>query len=114
MRSLVFANDYLLLDMTSVINLYASRRMAEILLTLPVKVGVVDVVWADEMLYVWAGPDHDVRQAKAPIDLQPMINHNTLIEIAFTDEDCATVVELAGLGLENGECITGAVALRRH
>lgn len=101
-----------LLDACVVINLYATRRMEEIVRSVPTVVGIVDAV-RREAGYVrrgGAGEDADDREA---IDLAPMFTAGALVAISPTEPELETFLELT-LQLDDGEAMTAAVALARQ
>ncbi len=99
----------LLLDTTSLISLFASRRMDQIIQALPVPVAVVAEVAVHEAKYI-RGADGIVLE---PIDLQPLVTTGLLVTVPLTATDCALAVNLvAQCNIDNGESLTAAVALR--
>src|SRR5207249_11647219 len=102
----------LLLDASCVMSLYASGQMGLILSAYPAPIGVADVVHTCEMLYIWGGPDQDVRQHKTAVNLLSFIAAGALLEFPFEDVDVEMAVNLAAQGLDNSECVTVAVAYR--
>ncbi len=114
MTGFSFQHDYLLLDASCAISLYATRKMDEILQVLPVKVAVVDIVYQDEILYVWDKPGEHGAQYKEPINLQPLFDQGLLYKVSLVEEDYAVAIDCAALNLGNGECYTAAVAQRCH
>jgi len=113
MSLLTLTCEYLLLDASSAISLYASRRLAEIIVSLPVKIAVVDLVRQKEARFVWDGPELAIRQRTEPIDLQPLIDRGLITEVSLADKEYMTMVNLAAHNLGNGESATTAVALHR-
>lgn len=105
--------EYLLLDASSAISLYASRRFREIIASLPVKAAIIDLVRQKEVRFVWDGPEMAIRQLMEPIDLQPFIDQGLITEVALDDDEYVTMVNLAAHKLGNGESAAAAVALHR-
>lgn len=113
MSTLMLTCKGLLLDASAVISLAASRRMDAIIASLPVKAAVVDLTRRQEIKYIWGGPEHDVRERKETIDLQPLIDRGLLREVELDDAEYGTMLNLAALRLGNGESAATAVALHR-
>jgi predicted nucleic acid-binding protein len=99
-----------LLDACAVLSLYATRRMAEILATVPGPVAVCDLV-AAEALYVRRIVDGE--REREPVDLAPLVADGTLSLVTADDEDeLQTFVDLA-VDLDDGEAMTAALAIHR-
>jgi hypothetical protein len=105
--------EYLLLDASSAISLYASRRFQEIVASLPLKAAIIDLVRQKEVRFVWDGPEENIRQLMEPIDLQPLIDRSLITEVSLDDNEYVTMVNLAARNLGNGESAAAAVALHR-
>jgi predicted nucleic acid-binding protein len=103
----------LVLDASTVISLAASRRIDEILSSLPVRAAVIDITRRQEIRYIWGGPETNVRQVREPIDLQPLLDRRLLIEVELEEAEYITMVTLAARRLGNGESAATAVALHR-
>ena len=102
----------LLLDACCAINLFATRRAAEIVSELPYAFAVVDVAQreAGEVRRGGGGEDADEREA---VDWQALIDASTVEVLTVTGErELGTYVELAA-GLDDGEAATCAVAVQR-
>lgn len=113
MSTLSLPCSHLLLDASTVISLYAGRRMQTILRSLPMKAAVVDLTCQQEILYIWGGSDDNVRVYKEEIDLQPLFDCNLLVEVSLENDEYTTMVNLAACKLGNGESAATAVALHR-
>lgn len=101
-----------LLDACVFINLYATRRMEEILRSVPTPVGVVDVV-RREAGYVRRGGVGDDAHEPEAIDLAPMSSAGALLSLSPTASELDAFLELT-LHLDDGEAMTVAVALARR
>lgn len=104
--------DFLLLDACSLINLYATRRIAAILASYPEQFGVVDIV-RQEAGYVFRGGDGPDATEREPIDLGPLEESSLLATLTAESEDeLLTYIDLA-LEMDDGEAMTGAIAIHR-
>jgi len=99
-----------LLDACAILSLYATRRMAEILATVPGPVAVCDLVVA-EALYVRRIVDGELE--REPVELAPFVADGRLFVLATDDEDeLQTFVDLA-VALDDGEAMSAALAIHR-
>lgn len=102
-----------LIDACSVINLWASRRIEEILMSSTRVFGVTDIV-VGEALHVRrivAGPDEDEFER---IDLEPLITRGLITKLSLEDEsELARFIEFAA-EIDDGEAATCALAVERH
>lgn len=115
MAGLVFLHDCIILDACCVMNLYASRKMSEILETIPKPVAIAAYIHKEEALWVYGGPDDNVTQEKERIDLQPLIERRLLTVVSpETETEQNTFVAFATILGDDGESITGAIALHRN
>lgn len=110
MADLVFAHECIILDACCIINLYASNRIEEILSVIPKSVCVAAYVKNEEVLRTY-----DISSNTAEdIDLQSLIDRDIL---RLVDLDLETEAEarvnLAAV-LDDGEAVTGAIALHRN
>lgn len=104
-----------ILDACCLINLYASRRIADILETLKTPVAVADYVLHKEALWVYGGPDDNVRASKEIIDLKNLQERGLLIITSLCSElEEATMVNYAYYIKDEGDAITGAIAIHRN
>jgi hypothetical protein len=110
--STLLSHTPLLLDASCVTSLYASGQMGPILSAYAAPIGVVNVLHPREMLYIWGGPDQDVRRHKIAVNLLSLIAAGALVEFPFKDVDVEMAVNLAAQGFDNSECVTVAVAYR--
>lgn len=101
-----------LLDACAVVNLYATRRMDQILATIDGPVAVVDVV-EREAQYVFQGGDGEDAREREPIDLQSLVFQGVLTVIEAThEEELLTFIDLTQ-ELDDGEAMTAALAIHR-
>lgn len=102
----------LLLDACTVVGLYATRHMDEVVSALGVSVSVSNIV-ARESQWVYRGGDSDDAREREQIDLGPMIQSRSLSIIATDDEDeLQTFIDLTQ-DLDEGEAMTAALAIHR-
>ena len=115
-----------LLDACCVINLLASGVAEEVLVTVPARFAVARIVVEDEVLFVGAVEDDapegnqavpGARESAEPepgrVDPAPFIEQGRLeVMEPTTDEAHETFVELA-LQLDDGEAMTGILAIHR-
>jgi predicted nucleic acid-binding protein len=105
--------NHLILDACCVINLFASRRLAEILAVLGRPIAVAAHVANEEALYIYGGPPDNVRHIKEQIELKPLIEANLLTVASIAGEqEQETLVSLATV-MDDGEAMTAALAIRR-
>jgi len=111
---MTFNHDCIILDASCLISLYATKQMAPILRSIPNIVAVAAFVYEKEALWIYGGPEHEVRQSKEPIDLLPMVQAG-LVEIVdiASEAEIERQVNLEA-NLDPGEAISGAIALSRN
>ncbi len=110
----VFLHECVILDACCVVNLYASRHFGRILETIPASVAVATYVRNKEARKIYGGPDEHVMQREEQIDLQPFIDRGLLTLVSPESEaENVTYVNFAA-ALDDGEAITGAIAVHRH
>ena len=103
----------LLLDASCLLNLYATGRMIGIAAALPWQMAVVDYVLEHEALYIRAIGAYEEQGETVPVDLYPLVDDGLLLVVRLEDpNEEAYFVELAAT-LDDGEAITGAIALNR-
>ncbi|OJW05712.1 MAG: hypothetical protein BGO39_02580 [Chloroflexi bacterium 54-19] len=109
----MFEHNGILLDTVSVMNLYASDYIEEIVRAIPCEIAVsLDV--KDEADYIFVGPAQNVTSRKKAVDLDPLHQSNVLTLIDYyTEEEATNIVNLAFEGMDNGEAVTCALALSR-
>jgi len=101
-----------LLDACAVVNLYATRRMEDILAAVDGPVAVADIV-EREAQYVFQGGDGEDAREREPIDLQPWVSQGVLTVIEAThEEELLTFIDLTQ-ELDDGEAMTAALAVHR-
>ena len=103
----------LLLDASCLLNLYATDRILEIAAALPWQLAVVDYVLEQEALYVRTIGAYEEQEETVPVDLSPLIDEGLILVVRMeTPSEEASFVELAAV-LDDGEAVTGAIALSR-
>ncbi len=101
----VFLHKCIILDACCIINLYASRQFGHILEAIPASVAVATY---------YGGPAEDVMQKEEQIDLLPYIDRGLLLPVSPESEaENVTYVNFAA-SLDDGEAITGAIAVHRN
>ena len=105
--------DSLLLDASCLLNLFAIGHLREIVVVLPYQLWVADYVAEQEALYVRRPGPTDARDVQEPVDLAPLLEEGLIQLMSLNHpEEEATLVNLAA-HLDDGEAITGALALHR-
>ena len=112
--SVVFVHDCVILDACCVVNLYASRHFGHILETIPASVAVAAYVRNEEARKIYGGPDEHVMQREEQIDLQPFIDRGLLTLVSPESEAENVAYVNFAAALDDGEAITGAIAVHRH
>lgn len=88
--------------------------MGDILKSIPKSVAVAAYVRYEEALRIYSGLDGDEAEKSEQIDLQPFIDCGLLIVVSpETEAENITFVNFAA-ALDDGEAITGAIALHRN
>jgi len=105
------AGTPLLLDACVAINLYATRRMEEIIRVLEEPVGVVDLV-RSEALHVRRGGTGDDADEREALDLGPLVDAGLLVMVTATEAELDAFVAWTRR-LDDGEALTAAVAISR-
>ena len=106
-----FSHDCIILDACCIINLFASQQMKAILQTIPKSLSVATYVKDYEALKIYAD---NSQKAFESIDLQPFIDAKLLRLVDIESEvEASTYINLAEK-LDDGEAITGAIALNRN
>ncbi len=103
------ADSVLLLDACSLLNLYASRHLGEILKTLPARFAVVERVMC-ETLYVQRGGTGEDADKRDPVEIAPLIEQCLLRVLSFETEQEMTVFLEFATQLDDGEAMTCALA----
>lgn len=106
------ARQTTLLDACAVVNLFASRRMAEIVAAVEGPVAIVDVVEREAQFVFRGGAGDDARE-REPIDLRPLLAAD-LVEVIATDveEELLTFLDFSQ-EIGQGEAMTAALAIHR-
>ncbi len=105
--------DFLLLDASCLLNLYATGRLREIAEVLPYQLCVAGYVAEQEALFVRRAGTADAEEVKIPVDLSPLYEEGLMQLMCLEDpSEEATYVNLAA-HLDEGEAITGALAFHR-
>ena len=100
----------LLLDASCLLNLYATDRLLEIAPALSWQLAVADYVLEQEALYVRT---IGAQEETVPVDLSPLIDEGLLLVLRLENpSEQSSFVELAAV-LDDGEAVTGAIALTR-
>jgi predicted nucleic acid-binding protein len=109
-----FSHDCIILDACCLINLFASRQMRAVLETIPKSLSVATYVRDHEVLSIYSGPTNNVQETSELIDLQPFIDDRLLLLVDIeTEVEENTYINFAEK-LDDGEAITGAIALNRN
>jgi predicted nucleic acid-binding protein len=105
-------NQVTLLDACAVVNLYASRRISDILREVEGMVAIADQVFRESQFVFRGGTGDDARE-REPVDLQSLIADGS-IAVWTTDDDAEllTFIDLT-LELDEGEAMTAALAIHR-
>ena len=108
-------HDCIILDACCVMNLYASRKMGEIISAIAETVAVAVYVMKVEALTVYQESKRAAPDDKEQIDLQPFIDNEVLIAAALeSDAENAAFLEFATQRLDDGEAATMAIAVNRN
>jgi len=109
-----FSHDCIILDACCIINLFASQQMRSVLETIPKNLSVAAYVKDHEVLSIYSGPINNVQETSESIDLQPFIDDNLLLLVDIeTEVEANTYINFAER-LDDGEAVTGAIALNRN
>jgi hypothetical protein len=110
----VFLHKCIILDACCIINLYASRQFGHILEAIPASVAVATYIQVKEALKIYGGPAEDVMQKEEQIDLQPFIDRGLLLPVSPESEAENVIYVNFAASLDDGEAITGAIAVHRN
>ena len=112
---LIFKHHTIILDASCVISLYATRKMGEILQSLPPHIAIATYVAKIEAKYIRGDRKTDGTREKVPIDLSPYINKRLLKFVNLENEqEAQTVTHLAKKIRGRGEIETAAIAINRQ
>ena len=103
--------EFIVLDASCLLNLYATWRLRDIASVLPCRLAIADYVATEEALFVWQMVDETEERVR--VDLNPLINEG-LIEVMDLENsrETATFVDFAAQ-IDDGEAYTCALALHR-
>ena len=108
-----FWHDCVILDASTVINLYATGRMPEIIRSLPVRCAISSFVKEKEALFVQEPGDEIGDRQRTPIELGSLIAAGLLEVCSHNSSPIANnIIVLADAGIRGmGETISAAIAL---
>ena len=111
-----FPCESIILDACSVINLYASGYMRNILESIPKQVTVAAYVLYEESNRIYTGPLDDPTRETEPINLQPFIDDNLIRVVSLESETEENwVVKFSSVRrVDTGEAITATIAVHRQ
>ncbi|MDQ3412698.1 MAG: hypothetical protein M3509_11345 [Chloroflexota bacterium] len=103
----------LLLDSCTVINVFATRRMSDVLIMVPGTVAIVDRVSRESQFVRRAGSGDDADE-RDPVDLTAMTASGQLTVLSSTNEgELLTYLDFT-LDVDDGEAMTAALAIHRN
>jgi predicted nucleic acid-binding protein len=109
------SHDCVILDACCVMNLYASRKMSEIIASIAELVTVTVYVKDVEALFVYKKSKQEAPAEKESVNLQPMIDEGLLKVVDFESEaEKISFVNLTVQRMDDGEAATGAIAIHRN
>ena len=112
---LTSSHNGIILDACCVMNLYASGQMAEVIASIIELVAVTVYVKNIEALFIYKQSSPDTLPAKVSVDLQPLIDQGLLQTVDLeTDAEKISFINLTASRMDDGEAMTGAIALHRH
>jgi len=111
---MTFEHDVLMLDACCVMTLYASGRMDDVLRSIPPSVTVAAYVYEEEALFIYAGPEDDVRREREPITLEPLVEAGLLAIVSLESADEILAYVNLSSRLDDGEAATIAIASTRN
>ncbi|MBE7512729.1 MAG: hypothetical protein HS103_07925 [Anaerolineales bacterium] len=112
---LAFQHECVICDACSVINLYATDRMGDILRAAPTRFAVCSHVKDKEALGVFNGQVIDGKRQRNPINLEPLITAG-ILDVAAHDWNIHAnqIIVLSRAGISGmGEKISSAIALEK-
>lgn len=96
-------------------NLYASRKMAEIIASIAEQVAVSIYVKNEEALFVYQKSKRETPQERNAVDLSALIDQNLITVVHYESEaEKITFANLTSHRLDDGEAATGAIAIHRN
>ena len=106
-------SECLVLDASCLLNLYATGRMREIALAVPMQLEVAEYVLESEVVYTWQTDSSGTREEAVPVDLTPVVSEGLIHVVKLEHpDDQETFLALAAL-VDDGEATTAALALGR-
>ena len=106
-------SECLVLDTSCLLNLYATGRMREIALVIPMQLEVAEYVLESEVIYTWQTDATGIREEAVPVHLTPLVSEGLIRVVKLeSPDDQATFLTLAAL-VDDGEAATAALALGR-
>lgn len=102
-------HDCIILDTCSVLSIYATGQMQQILSAMSISTAIAEYVLNEEVKWIYS----DDGLGKVNVDLNPLISSGTLSVIELTPDEEETSVNYM-VSNEDGEAITGAVAFHRN
>jgi hypothetical protein len=108
--TITFSHNHIILDACCVINLYASKKMAQILTTIPKPVYISSYVNTKEVLRVYNTASNQVER----VDLNSLLDQNSLTIVDLNLETEAEHYVNLAMAMDDGEAVTGAIALARN
>ncbi|MCY4654386.1 MAG: hypothetical protein OXC95_14625 [Dehalococcoidia bacterium] len=107
------SSECLILDASCLLNLYATGRLGEVVLTVGARIEVADYVLEHEAIYTWQTDSTGTREEMVPVDLTPLAEEGLIRAVRLErPDDQSTFVTLAAL-VDDGEAATGALAFHR-
>ena len=104
----------IILDACCVMNLYASQKMVDILLSISETVAVAAYVMDYEALSIYSVSKSDSSLQREKIDLHKLINDEVLIRTDLANEaEQQAFIDFAARRLDDGEAMTMAIAVNR-
>ncbi|MBI4333996.1 MAG: hypothetical protein HY673_22260 [Chloroflexi bacterium] len=107
------SRESIILDASTLLNLYATAKLPEIISALPEKFLVADYVSEHEALYT-RRKGTDGTENREAVDIKPLLSAGVLSEVRLNDEEeQKTFIDLAA-ELDDGEAVTIALAFHRQ
>ena len=102
-------HSHIALDACTVLSLYATYRIQEIVAAISSKFVITEYVLNEEVKYIF---DEDGKE-KVRIHLQPFIKNGDILIADLTDNEMETALNFMAEDNEDGEAFTGAIAFHR-
>lgn len=110
-----FAHNTLILDANSLICLYASQQIIPILKAIPKTIAVATYVTQKEALWIRGESSELGRDERESIQVQPLVDSGLLQIVTIdSEEEAEMFATFASQIRDQGEAITGAIALNRN